>query len=77
MDLRYLALLVFLTCLLWDISSAGAAADQQPNGTFHAMGVIVTMNAGDDADADAEAAVTSRTGNEAFQSGFPGYTFRQ
>jgi parallel beta-helix repeat protein len=71
MIVRYLALLGFLTCLMWDISSAGAAADLELYGTFHAMGVIVTMDAGDDSDADAEASVTYRTGSEAFQSGFP------
>jgi hypothetical protein len=40
-------------------------------GTFHAMGIIVTIAAADDPDGDATASVEYRTGSEAYQAGFP------
>ena len=40
-------------------------------GTFHAMGVIVTMDAADDSDQDATAEVEYRSGTQAYQKGFP------
>jgi len=48
-----------------------AAASIELYGTFHAMGVIVTIAAADDPDGDATAAVEYRSGSEAYQAGFP------
>jgi parallel beta-helix repeat protein len=60
-----------LTSLLWIIPHAHAAASLELYGTFHAMGVIVTMDPSDDPDADAVAAVTYRSGSDAYKTGFP------
>ncbi len=40
-------------------------------GTFHALGVIVTVDAADDPDRDATAAVAYRTGGAPYRAGFP------
>jgi hypothetical protein len=50
---------------------ARAAASLELYGTFHAMGVIVTIGSGDDPDQDATANVSYRTGNGSYQPGFP------
>jgi hypothetical protein len=52
-------------------SPAGAAAVLELYGTFHAMGVIVTVADADDPDLDATTTVEYRTGGEPFHSGFP------
>ena len=57
--------------LLWIVPQAYAAATLELYGTFHAMGVIVTLDPSDDPDADAEASVAYRRGGDAFKSGFP------
>jgi hypothetical protein len=55
-----------------DASYASTAAPSiELYGTFHAMGVIATIAAADDADRDATAALEYRTGSEAYQAGFP------
>ena len=54
-----------------DASYASTAASIELYGTFHAMGVIVTIAAADDPDKDATAAVEYRTGSQAYQAGFP------
>jgi parallel beta-helix repeat protein len=61
------SLLILLTLLLGLCSpapppTARAAASLELYGTFHAMGVIVTLDAGDDPDGDAVASVEYRTG---------------
>lgn len=48
-----------------------AAPTLELYGTFESMGVIVTLEAGDDDDGDAVASVTSRAGGAAFAAGFP------
>jgi len=72
--------LIFLLLMLTNVAEAqGDASTAAPSielyGTFHAMGVIVTIAAADDAasltDGDATAAVEYRTGSEAYQAGFP------
>ena len=70
---RFLCRLVLLglACVLWPASQAHAAAGLELYGTFHAMGVIVTMDASDDANENAVAAVSYRTGGNAFKSGLP------
>jgi parallel beta-helix repeat protein len=50
---------------------ARAAAALELYGTFHAMGVIVTIAAADDPDGDATATVEYRTGGEPYRAGFP------
>jgi len=66
-------LLALLASLLppW-ASPAHAAATLQLYGTFHAMGVIVDLAAGDDPDWDAVANLAYRvSGSGAYQPGFP------
>ena len=51
---------------------ARAAATLELYGTFHAMGVIVTLDAGDDPDGDATATVEYRvSGSGSYRQGFP------
>jgi hypothetical protein len=51
---------------------AGAAASLELYGTFHAMGVIVSLTGGEDANRNAAAAVAYRvTGSGAWRTGFP------
>ena len=50
---------------------ASAAATLELYGTFHSMGVIVTLTPGDDPDLDAVASVSYRTGGAAFAAGHP------
>lgn len=51
--------------------SATLRASLELYGTFHAMGVIVTINASDDPDQDAIANVEYRKGSDAYCAGFP------
>ena len=51
--------------------AARAAASLELYGTFHALGVIVTLDAADDPDGDATARVEYRTGTEPYRVGFP------
>ncbi len=51
--------------------SVRAAASLELYGTFHALGVIVTIGSGDDPDQDATASVSYRTGGGSYQPGFP------
>lgn len=48
-----------------------AAASLELYGTFHAMGVIVTIAASDDRDGDATAAVAYRADSDPYRAGFP------
>jgi parallel beta-helix repeat protein len=50
---------------------APAAATLELYGTFHAMGVVVTVAATDDPDGDAAAVVEYRAGGEPYRIGFP------
>jgi hypothetical protein len=53
-------------------SPARAAATLELYGTFHSMGVLVTLAAGDDPDRDASASVAYRIGgNGPYRPGFP------
>jgi parallel beta-helix repeat protein len=54
-----------------DFPAHTAAAGLELYGTFHAMGVIVTVAGADDPDGDASAAVEYRTGGGSYQAGFP------
>ena len=58
---------VFLIC---NPSKAYAIASLELYGTFHAMGAIVTIDAGDDPDQDATAEIEYRSGAQAFRQGF-------
>lgn len=53
------------------LSSSAEAASLELYGTFHAMGVIVTLEAGEDPDRDGTAAVAYRTAGRPFEAGFP------
>ena len=58
-----LGLLIFLTAFLSPSPPpARAAATLELYTTFHSMGLIVTLDAGDDPDEDAIASVEYRTG---------------
>jgi len=58
--------------LLLPLPPAHAAASLGLYGTFHTMGVIVTMASTDDPDSDATASVTYRlSGSGAYRQGFP------
>jgi parallel beta-helix repeat protein len=66
----YLALLA--GALLLRLPSAHAAASLELYGTFHAMGVVITLGPIDDPDGDATANVEYRvSGSGAYQPGFP------
>jgi parallel beta-helix repeat protein len=71
MLIYFCAVLGGLTGLLWGARQAQAAASLELYGTFNAMGVIVTMDASDDPDGDAEAAVAYRSASDTFKAGFP------
>jgi parallel beta-helix repeat protein len=70
---RILLCLALLAGLLLPSSPAAhAAATLQLYGTFHAMGVIVTLAPADDPDGDATANVAYRlSGSGSYRSGFP------
>jgi hypothetical protein len=53
------------------VSVSTAAASIELYGTFHAMGVIVTIAAADDPDRDATTTVVYRSGSQPYQAGFP------
>ncbi len=65
------SLIAALIIALLPTSPARAAASLELYGTFHAMGVIVTIGIGDDPDEDAVANVAYRTGSGSYQPGFP------
>jgi len=70
---RILVVLIFVTGL-WNrpVPVAQAAASLELYGTFHAMGVIVTLADTDDPDRDATATVEYRlSGSGYYQQGFP------
>ncbi len=71
MRIRRVFLFLILTMGLFTPSLSHADAALELYGTFHAMGVIVTLDAGDDPDGDATAAVEYRTGGGAYRAGFP------
>ena len=60
-----------LPCSSASLPPARAAATLELYGTFHAMGVIITLDASDDPDGDAIATVEYRTGSEPYRAGFP------
>jgi hypothetical protein len=70
-----LLLLVLTNAVEAQGDASTAAASIELYGTFHAIGVIVTVAATDDAasltDGDATATVEYRTGGQAYQAGFP------
>ncbi len=58
--------------LLLSPTPAGAAANLELYGTFHAMGITVDVDAGDDPDLDAQATVQWRAGDSGpFHQGYP------
>jgi len=63
-------LLAFLFCFTITTGKAEAAT-LELYGTFHAMGVIVELEASDDPELDAVAAVEYRRGTEDYHAGFP------
>jgi hypothetical protein len=73
MNIRsWLLVLVLMTSILSPLSSpVRAASTLELYGTFHAMGVLVTLAATDDPDEDATASVEYRTGSEPYHTGFP------
>ena len=64
-------ILALLVGLLPPAPPVGTAAALELYGTFHAMGVVVTVATGDDPDGDATAAVEYRAGGDSYQAGFP------
>jgi hypothetical protein len=64
-------LLALLIALHAQGARASAAASIELYGTFHAMGVIVTIAADDDPDGDATASVAYRTGSQPYREGLP------
>ncbi len=70
---RGFLLLILLTGLLvLPLAPARAAATLELYGTFHAMGVIITLDPTDDPDGDATANVEYRlSGSGSYQPGFP------
>jgi hypothetical protein len=72
-DKRVWFLVLWLACLLsLPSDGAWAAASLELYGTFHAMGVIVTLDPADDPDGDAIANVAYRlSGSAVYQDGFP------
>jgi parallel beta-helix repeat protein len=50
---------------------ADAAATVEVVGTYHAMGIVVTLDPGDDPDQDMVATVDYRTGSDPYTAGFP------
>lgn len=62
----FMAMLLTLPC------QVGAAVVMELYGTFHSMGVIVTLNAGEDPDQDAIASLSYRVAGEGnYRQGFP------
>jgi hypothetical protein len=56
----------------WAPPTAHAATALELYGTFHAMGVVVNLTAGEDSDQDATASVSYRvSGSGAYKPGFP------
>ncbi len=60
-----------LVCLLTLFCSEGFSADLELYATFENMGVICTLDSGDDPDEDAVIAVSYRAGGGLYQAGFP------
>lgn len=75
--MRSRSLLVFalLVAGFWGppVPKTGAAAALELYGTFHAMGIIATIGAGDDPDQDATASIEYRVGGsgQPYQQGYP------
>lgn len=67
--LRFISLGVL--CLILQPLAVRAAASLELYGTFHAMGVIVTIAPTDDPDEDAIATVEYGTGSDSYRAGFP------
>jgi hypothetical protein len=66
------SLVLLVALILSPVAPVGAAASLELYGTFHAMGVIVTIGAADDPDEDATASVEYRvSGSGAYRQGFP------
>ena len=68
--------IISITCLIPGLLSlpappAQAEALMELYGNFHAMGITITLAAGDDPDSDASAQIEYRTGLAPFQAGFP------
>ncbi len=68
---RGLVLCSVLVCMGGFAPAIRAAATLELYGTFHAMGVIVTLAGGDDPDGDATATVAYRESGGAYRQGFP------
>jgi hypothetical protein len=68
----FLILFLLMGLLLLPLPPAHAAASLELYGTFHTMGVIVTIAGTDDPDSDATASVTYRlSGGGAYRQGLP------
>ncbi|CAG0926821.1 hypothetical protein TFLX_00218 [Thermoflexales bacterium] len=65
------SLMAVLIIALLPASPVRAAASLELYGTFHAIGVIVTIGTGDDPDQDATASVAYRVSGGSYQPGFP------
>lgn len=69
--MRHPSMLVFVVGVLIAVPSPGQAAPTlELYGNFQTMGVIVTLETGDDPDDDVIATVEYRTGGAAFSQGF-------
>lgn len=66
-----LALVICFSCSYPIPQAVDAAATLELYGTFHSMGVIVSLGAADDPDGDASAALEYQADGEAYRAGFP------
>ncbi len=57
--------------LIHCVQPARATATMELYGTFHAMGVTISLDAADDPDGDTTASILYRSGSEPFHAGFP------
>lgn len=67
----FLFLALTMSLLVLPSPPVRVAASLELYGTFHAMGVIVTLDASDDPDGDTTATVEYRTGGDSYRAGFP------
>ena len=65
------ALLSWAAVLCTPVGGVEATASLELYGNYHSMGVVVTLDPGDDPDQDLVATVSYRSGSEPYAAGFP------
>jgi parallel beta-helix repeat protein len=68
---RVFLLILVLSLSLRSPPASRATASLELYGTFHAMGVVVTLDGGDDPDGDAKATLEYRAEGGTYRAGFP------